>query len=174
MDDILIRLLGSLVIQSFLAIGGIYVILAELQRVVVVENGWMTIEEFTSLFALAQAAPGPNTLFISLIGWRIGGIWVGILATIVFVTPSLVLAAALARGWSRWAERPWFALLRRGLIPVTIGLLTASAVLLTEAAATGPGALAVTAGAAALSLTTRLPPVAILGMAAAVGAIGLV
>lgn len=173
MDDMVIRLLGNLFVQSLLAIGGIYVIIAELQRVVVVENGWLTTEEFTSLFALAQAAPGPNTLFISLIGWRIGGLGLGVLATVVFVIPSLVMAGLIARGWSRWADRPWFTLLRRGLVPVTIGLLTASAALLTLAAATGPVALLVTAAAAVLSLTTRLPPVAILGLAGLVGAFGL-
>jgi chromate transporter len=174
MDDSILHLLGSLFVQSLLAIGGIYVIIAELQRVVVVENGWLTTEEFTSLFALAQASPGPNTLFISLIGWRIGGIWVGILTTIVFVIPSLIMAGLIARGWSRWADQPWFALLRRGLVPLTIGLLTASAALLTVASATGYTALVVTAMAATLSLTTRLPPVAILGMAGVVGAFGLV
>lgn len=174
MDDTLLRLLGHLFLQSLLAIGGIYVILAELQRVVVIENGWLTQEDFTSLFALAQASPGPNTLFISLIGWRVAGIPGGILATLVFVLPSLVMSAILARGWSRWSETRWFTVVRRGLVPVTIGLLVSSALLLTMASAVSPTALVVTGGAAALSLGTRLPPVAILGLAGVVGAFGLV
>jgi chromate transporter len=174
MDDTLPRLLGHLFVQSLLAIGGIYVILAELQRVVVVENGWLTPEDFTSLFALAQASPGPNTLFISLIGWRVAGIPGGIMATLVFVLPSLVMSAIIARGWSRWSEKRWFAVLRRGLVPMTIGLLISSALLLTDAAAVSPAALVVTGGAAALSLGTRLPPVAILGLAGLFGAFGLV
>jgi chromate transporter len=174
MDETLLRLLGHLFVHSLMAIGGIYVILAELQRVVVIENGWLTQKDFTSLFALAQASPGPNTIFISLIGWRVAGVLGGILATLVFVLPSMVMSAILARGWSRWTERPWFAVLRRGLVPVTIGLLFSSALLLTNAAAVSPVALVVTGGAAALSLATRLPPVAILGLAGIVGAFGLV
>jgi chromate transporter len=174
MDDTLLRLLGHLFVQSLLAIGGIYVILAELQRVVVIENGWLTLEDFTSLFALAQASPGPNTLFISLIGWRVAGVPGGILATLVFVLPSLVMSGILARGWSRWSDRRWFTVLRRGLVPVTIGLLVSSALLLTSAAAVSPAALLVTGGAAGLSLGTRLPPVAILGLAGVFGAFGLV
>lgn len=174
MDDTLIALLGHLLIQSLLAIGGIYVIIAELQRVVVVENGWLSAADFASLFALAQAAPGPNTLFIALIGWRMAGLVGGVLATLVFVFPSLVMASLIAHGWSRWAQRRWFTTLRRGLVPLTVGLLASSAILLTQTAAVNAAALAVTMGAAALTLGTRLPPVAILGMAGVLGAFGLV
>ncbi len=174
MNEDLLSLLGHLVVQSLLAIGGIYVILAELQRVVVVENGWLTLEEFTSLFALAQASPGPNTLFVSLIGWRMAGVTGGILATLVFVLPSLILAGAVARGWNRWSERRWFVVLRRGLVPLTIGLMASSALLLTVAAAPDIATLAIAAASFALLLCTRAPPFAILAAAGALGAFGLV
>lgn len=174
MDENLLSLLGHLIVQSLLAIGGIYVILAELQRVVVVENGWLTLEDFTSLFALAQASPGPNTLFVSLIGWRMAGVTGGILATLVFVLPSLILAGAVARGWNRWSERRWFVVLRRGLVPLTIGLMASSALLLTLAAATGVPTLAIAAASFTLLLATRAPPFAILAGAGALGAFGLV
>lgn len=174
MDDAILSLLGHLVAQSLMAIGGIYVVVAELQRVVVVENGWIGAEEFASLFALAQAAPGPNTIFVALVGWRMAGLWAGILAIFVFVLPSFILSVLLASGWSRWSNQRWFGLFRKGLIPVTVGLLASSAALLTQTAAVNPAALGVTAGSAALSLTTRLPPLAILAMAATIGAFGLV
>lgn len=174
MDEDLLSLLGHLMVQSLLAIGGIYVILAELQRVVVVENGWLTLQDFTSLFALAQASPGPNTLFVSLIGWRMAGVTGGILATLVFVIPSLVLAGAVARGWNRWSERRWFVVLRRGLVPLTIGLMASSALLLTVAAAPGLISLAIAAASCGLLTFTKAPPIAILGAAGALGAFGLV
>ncbi len=173
MAEGLINLLGHLALQSLLAIGGIYVILAELQRVVVVENGWMSPEEFTSLFALAQASPGPNTLFVTLIGWRLHGIGGALLATGVFVTPSLIIAGFVARAWNSWSRQRWFVVLRKGLVPMTVGLIASSAVLLTIASATGPVSLLITVGAMALSLGTKLPPVAILAVGAAIGMIGL-
>ena len=80
----------------------------------------------------------------------------------------------MARGWSRWADERWFDLLRKGLVPVTVGLLASSAALLTQTSAVSPMALGVTGGAAALSLRTRLPPLAILSLAAILGALGLV
>ncbi len=59
-------LLPHLLAQSLMAVGGIYVVLAELHRVVV-QSGMMSDREFTDLFALAQAAPGPNSMFIALL-----------------------------------------------------------------------------------------------------------
>lgn len=174
MDDTILSLLGYLVAQSLMAIGGIYVVVAELQRVVVVENGWIGAEDFAALFALAQAAPGPNTIFVALVGWRMGGLAAGALAITVFVLPSFILSVLLAKGWSRWADQRWFGLLRKGLVPVTVGLLAASAALLTKTTAESPMALLITAGAAGLALSTRLPPLAILALAAILGAIGLV
>ena len=150
MDDAVLSLFGHLILQSLMAIGGIYVVVAELQRVVVVENGWMGAEDFASLFALAQAAPGPNTIFVALVGWRMAGLWVGALAVVVFVLPSFILSVLLARGWSRWADQRWFGLLRKGLVPVTVGLLASSAALLTQTASVTPVAMCVTGGAAAL------------------------
>ena len=174
MDDAVLSLFGHLILQSLMAIGGIYVVVAELQRVVVVENGWMGADDFASLFALAQAAPGPSTIFVALVGWRMAGLWVGALAVVVFVLPSFILSVLLARGWSRWADQRWFGLLRKGLVPVTVGLLASSAALLTQTASVTPVAMCVTGGAAALSLRTRLPPLAILALAAILGAAGLV
>lgn len=174
MDEMILSLLGYLLAQSLMAIGGIYVVVAELQRVVVVENGWIGAEDFAALFALAQAAPGPNTIFVALVGWRMGGLWAGLLAITVFVVPSFILSVLLARGWSRWADQAWFGVLRKGLVPVTVGLLASSAALLTKTSAVSPVALGITAGAAGLALTTRLPPLAILSLAALLGAVGLV
>ena len=137
MDDAVLSLFGHLILQSLMAIGGIYVVVAELQRVVVVENGWMGADDFASLFALAQAAPGPSTIFVALVGWRMAGLWVGALAVVVFVLPSFILSVLLARGWSRWADQRWFGLLRKGLVPVTVGLLPSSAALRSEEGGVG-------------------------------------
>ena len=54
---------------SLLSVGGISTILPEMHRIVVEANGWVSAAEFTQLFAVSQAAPGPNVLIASLIGW---------------------------------------------------------------------------------------------------------
>jgi len=173
LDSDVLTLLGHLAGQSLMAIGGIYVVLGELHRVVVVSHGWLTPADFTGLFALAQAAPGPNMMFVTLIGWRMGGVPGAVAATLAFVGPASILAMMVAQLWTTWGEKRWFVLLRRGLVPMTVGLMVASAWLLTSAASIGWGGHVVTAGAAALALRTRLHPVAILAIAAALGAAGL-
>ena len=168
--DLLLLLLG----QSFLAIGGLWVVLAELYRVIVVVNGWVSATEFTSLFALAQASPGPNALFVTLVGWRMAGIPGGIAATAAFMLPAALLVAVVSRMWNRWQERRWFAAVQSGLIPLTIGLMAASAWLLINAASWYWQGYLVTALATAVALWTRLPPVVILAVAAVAGATGMV
>ncbi|MCG6122259.1 MAG: chromate transporter [Microvirga sp.] len=174
MDEPLRQLVVFLATQSLLAIGGVYVVLAELHRVVVSVNGWLTDEEFTALFAVAQASPGPNMLFVTLIGWKIAGVGGGIAATTAFIAPAVIAAASAARMWVAWGEARWFRLLRRALVPLTVGLMLASAWLFILSAAPTWARLAVVAAAAGLSLTTRLPPIAILAAAACLGAMGLV
>jgi len=41
---------------------------------------WITAPQFGAMFALAQAAPGPNMMVVTLIGWHVAG-WQGVLVT---------------------------------------------------------------------------------------------
>lgn len=170
----MLELVLHLMLQSLLSIGGLSVILAELHRVVVLANGWMTDTEFASMFALAQASPGPNMLFITVIGWSVAGIGGALAATAAFLLPSSMVAALIARRWQAWHARPWFIVLRRGLVPLTVGLVIASGVLVAEAAADRWTGYAVTAVATGAMLAFRLHPVLVLTVAAALGAVGLV
>src|SRR3546814_3861006 len=65
-DDPLFGLLVQLVLLSLVAIGGVNTVLPELHRLIVTEGGWMSGAEFTALYALAQSAPGPNVIFVTL------------------------------------------------------------------------------------------------------------
>ena len=170
--DPIYTLIGHLLVLSLLAIGGVNVILPDLHRVVVLQESWLTDEEFTNFYALAQAAPGPNMLFVTLIGWSLGGVAGGILATLALCGPPLVLAYGMARLWLAWGEQWWFKLLQRGLAPVTIGLVCASAWLLTDAAASGWQSYVITAVAAVIIGTTRTHPIFILAAAGGLGIAG--
>lgn len=172
--DPLIDLVLHLLVLSLVAVGGINVILPDLHRVAVLGEGWMTDEEFTTLFALAQAAPGPNMLFVTLIGWKVGGIPGGLAATAAMSGPAVILAYGMARLWLAWGHQPWFTALRNGLAPLTVGLIVASAALLTIAAASGWQSYAVTAVAAAIVIMTRVHPIIVLACAGALGVAGLV
>ena len=76
MNDTLIAIATIFSQLSLLAFGGGNTILPEMQRQVVDVHHWMSAHEFTALFALAEAAPGPNMMIVSLVGWHVAG-WSG-------------------------------------------------------------------------------------------------
>lgn len=157
---------------SLLAFGGGNTILPEMQRQVVEVHHWMTASEFSSLFALAQAAPGPNMMIVTLVGWHVAG-WAGMLVTSVakFGPSSLVTVAAL-HAWDRFKDRPWQRSAQRGLVPVTAGLVAASAMLIAKASDHTWIAWAITGVCAVLALRTKIHPLWLLAAGSLVGLTG--
>ena len=139
---------------SLLAFGGGNTILPEMQRQVVDIHHWMTAQEFGALFALAQAAPGPNMMVVPLVGWHVAG-FSGVLVTSLakFGPSSLVTGFAL-RLWERFKDRPWRRTVQAGLVPVTAGLVTASAIIITHASASSWGTILIAASVAIATTTT--------------------
>ncbi len=157
---------------SLVAVGGVAPVLPEMQRQVVEVHRWMSPSEFAALFALAQAAPGPNMLVVTLVGYHVAG-WPGALAaTLGMIGPSSLLTWAVANAWHRFRDRPWRTALQAGLVPVTVGLVAAGAALLAASTATSWPTAAITTAAAASVLLTRWHPLWLLGAGALLGALG--
>lgn len=154
---------------SLVAIGGVNVTLPEMQRQIVEVHRWMSPAEFVALYALAQAAPGPNMLVSTVVGWRVAG-WTGALAaTVGMVGPSSLLTWATSSAWHRFRDKPWRKRIQAGLTPVTVGLVVTSAAVLTLSTDTSwwTGALSVVT--ALVVLFTRLHPLLMLAAGALVG-----
>lgn len=159
---------------SLLAFGGGTSILGEMQRQVVNVHGWMSAQDFAALYALAQAAPGPNMLVVTLIGWQVAGLPGALTATAGLCAPSSVLTFFTARLWYRFRDAPWRRIVQSGLMPVTAGLVMGAAGLLARTTSAHWDTAALTALALLLFLFTRLHPLIVLAGAAALGAAGLV
>ncbi|SDD66814.1 chromate transporter [Paraburkholderia lycopersici] len=157
---------------SLLAFGGGNTILPEMQRQVVEVRHWMPASEFSALFALAQAAPGPNMMVVTLVGWHVAG-WAGMLVTSIakFGPSSLVTIAAL-HAWDRFKDRPWRRIAQKGLVPVTAGLVAASAVLIAKASDPSWIAWAITGVCAVLAFRTKIHPLWLLGAGSLIGLTG--
>jgi chromate transporter len=168
----LVTLAGLFAELSLLAVGGANALVPEMQRQVQAQ-GWMQQSEFAALFALAQAAPGPNMLVVTLVGWRVAGLSGALVATGAFVVPTGVLTYAVSRVWERFREARWRRMIQAGLTPVTVGLVMAAAVLLCRAAALDTRLLLLSAAVAVVLLTTRLHPLWLLAAGAALGAAGI-
>ena len=174
MNDSLSRLSLLFLQMSLLAFGGANTVLPEMQRQVVDVNHMMTPHTFASLFALAHAAPGPNMMVVSLIGWNVAGFSGAVLSMLCMVGPSAVLTFYVSRAWDRFRDAPWRGIVQKGLLPVTAGLLISSAILLIRATTLDWSLGLLTLAVTALLLTTKLHPMLVLGGAAALGAVGMV
>ncbi|WP_118181551.1 chromate transporter [Paraburkholderia phosphatilytica] len=158
---------------SLLAFGGGNTILPEMQRQVVDVHHWMPASEFSALFALAQAAPGPNLMVVTLVGWHVAG-WAGMLVTsIAKFGPSSVVTVLALHAWNRFKDRPWRKIAQRGLVPVTAGLVAASAMLIAKASDASWIAWGITGVCAVLSLRTRVHPLVLLAAGSVVGLVVL-
>jgi chromate transporter len=147
---------------SLVSVGGMPSVMPEMQRVVVEVQGWMSAAEFTQLFAIAQAAPGPNVLVTALIGWKVAGVGGGAAALGAFCAPAAALAYAIGGFWDRMRDAPWRKVFQRALVPISVGFIVSGGyVLATPGGLEWRGALIAGAAAAILS-RSKLNPLWIL------------
>lgn len=173
MSDALLALAAIFSELSLLAFGGGNTILPEMQRQVVDVHHWMSEAQFSAMFALAQAAPGPNMMIVTMIGWHVGG-WPGFLvSTLAKFGPSSVVTALSLHAWDRFKDHPWRRAVQLGLAPVTIGLVAASAALISHASNRTAIQWAITAVVAVLAYRTRAHPLWLLAGGALVGVSGV-
>lgn len=171
---VLFELALQFLVLSLLSIGGANAIIPEIHLRAVDIERWMTDADFSQMFALSQAAPGPNVLIVSLIGWKVAGVAGALVAMLAMCGPSSVLTYQVARVWDRFRDAPLRIAIERGLAPVTAGLILASGYVLTRTTDHGWAAFAVTGTTLLLAMTTRLHPLWMLAAAAGLGALGVV
>ena len=170
---VLIEVASQFLTLSLLSIGGANAILPEIHLRAVELQGWMTDADFSQMFALSQAAPGPNELIVSLVGWKAAGVAGALVAMLAMCLPSSVLTYQIAKVWDRFRDAPWRIATQTALAPVTVGLILASGYVLTRTMDHDWIAYGLTATTAALALVTRVHPLWFLGLAGLLGAFGL-
>ncbi len=127
----LLQLWLHFMMLSMLAVGGAITTAPDMQRYLVAGHGWMTDEQFTTGVAIAQAAPGPNILFVAVMGWHVAGL-AGVLATLTgIMLPSSMLAMVVGRYGQRRADSLGLRAFTAGLAPLTLGLLLSTGWVLT-------------------------------------------
>lgn len=170
-----LALCGHLALLSLMAVGGGVIMVApEVQSYVVTSRHWLSNEQFAAAYAIAQAAPGPNLLFISLVGWLVAG-WSGAIATTVsIILPSTLLTLALIKVRTRQAGNALTQALQQAFAPISIGLLGATALIFARASNVGWQADVLTLLAALIVLKTRLNPVLLIAAGAIAGVAHLI
>src|SRR5439155_20293378 len=121
------------VVICFVAVCGPSSLLPEIHRYVVEAHYFLTSAESTEIYTLAQVAPGPNFMYVTLIGWQVAG-WAGAAATTIpLLVPAATLTLLVGHLNERCPNAPIGRAIRRGLAPITIGLTFASATILMRA-----------------------------------------
>jgi chromate transporter len=130
---VILQILFTFSVLSLVAIGGANAVLPEMHRQLVELRGWLDDATFSQLYALAQAAPGPNILVASVMGWRIAGAGGMAAATFGMLVPAAVLAWYMAGLMHRLRGAAWLKPAQGGLVPVAIGLILAAGITMAEA-----------------------------------------
>ena len=159
---------------SCIAFGGATALLPEMHRVVVEQHHWLDDATFTHLYAIAQAAPGPNVLVVTLIGWEIGGLAGALATTLAMCLPMSIAIYLLIDRWESFSGKRWQQAVSLGVAPLAVGLIFSGASLIARSAGLGWGGAALVVATVALSLRTRWHPLWFIGLGALLGGLGWV
>jgi len=187
-----LNLFGHFLTLSMMSVGGAISTTSEMHRFLVDQHHWLSQEQFNQSIALAQAAPGPNVLFVALMGWHVGmnagstgAALFGVLVTMVgIMTPSTIITYTAARWGHRNRDLRAVRAFKQGMAPVVIALLLSTAWIMASSAAAATGTVRdmlahwpvwLTVVASGLIIwRTRIHLLWLLAAGAALGALGLI
>jgi chromate transporter len=180
-----LALLAHFAALSLLGVGGAIATAPEMHRYLVGDRMWLTDAQFSSSVALAQAAPGPNVLFVGLLGWNVGlhsgGYGMALLGLTVTLTGVLVPSSLLTYVSASWGHRNRemraVRAFKQGMAPIVIALMVATAWLLTAThghAVRDAPLWALTVVSTLLVWGTRIHLLWLIGGGALLGALGWV
>ena len=136
-----LNLLAHYLALSLLSVGGAITTLPEMHRFLVDQQRWLSDAQFNASIAIAQASPGPNVLFVALMGWNIGinagGMGSALIGALLTMTGILLPSTTLSYLTARWShrnrDRRSVRAFKQGMSPIVIALLVATGWLLASA-----------------------------------------
>jgi len=133
-----LHLFGQFMLLSLMSVGGAMSTSAEMHRFLVEQHHWLTQTQFNESIAIAQAAPGPNVLFVALMGWNVGlnagslaAAFGGVAVTMIgIMLPSTTLTYMAAQWGYRNRDLRAVRAFKQGMAPVVIALLISTSIIL--------------------------------------------
>ena len=178
-----LTLFGHFLSLSLLSVGGAITTAPDMHRFLVDRQHWLSDPQFSASIAIAQAAPGPNVLFVALMGWNVGlnagGIPMALVGILISMTGIMLPSTTLTYMAARWSqanrERRGVRAFKQGMAPIVVALLVATGWILTTGNnyATGNWPLWLVTGVTTLVVwRTRLHLLWLLGAGALLGWFG--
>ena len=172
--DFLMALLWQFMMLSLVAIGGANAALPEIHRLVVEIKNWMGDKEFSELFAIAQAAPGPNVMVVTIIGWKLAGFLGAIVTTIGMCAPSSLIAYFTERLSGQFKTSRVKRILQKSFFPITVGIVLASGYLLASGLEQNWKTIVIISMTVCIILFTRINLIVLLIIGALAGIVGVI
>ncbi len=177
----LVQVLWQFLSLSLFSLGGGNTLLAEYHHLAVAQFCWLTNTQFADLYALAEAAPGPSSMLVGLLGlgagWREGPFWALLSAygaEAAILLPSTLLMVMACLSWKRLEHSPWRVAFERGLGPITLGILFAVGLKILRTADTNWAGVVVSVLVCVLMLRTRISPLWFMAVAGVLGGLGVI
>ncbi|MBU3639903.1 chromate transporter [Polynucleobacter sp. AP-RePozz3-80-G7] len=159
---------------SLVAFGGVNALLPELLNLAVYQEHWIDLQTFSDYFAIAQAAPGPNFMTVTLLGWHIYGVLGAFIATLAIAWPSSILIYFLQRFIMGIQDPIKKKSIQYAAAALAIGLVLSSAWQIAIQINHGAAAYALTFGTIAITLFTRWHPLYLIAIGGALGILGFI
>jgi chromate transporter len=177
----LLVVISTFLSLSLFSLGGGNTLLAEYHHLSVDQYCWLTPSQFADLYALAEAAPGPSSMIVGLLGmgaaWREGPFWAlfsAYAAELAVLLPSTLLMVLACLSWNRLKDSPWRLAFERGIGPITLGILFAVGLKILQTSNHVLPAYAVSITVCVLMLRTRLSPLWFMAVAGLLGGLGVI
>jgi chromate transporter len=172
--SILLGLFLKLSAFSLVAFGGVNALLPVLFNLAVHQEQWIDVQTFSDYFAIAQAAPGPNFMTVTLIGWHVYGVLGALLATLAIAWPSSIMIYFLQRLIMSMKNTLNKKTIQYAAAALAIGLVLASAWEIALQINQSPAAYLLTIGTIAITFFTRWHPLYLIAIGGALGVFGFI
>ena len=164
----------KLSVFSMIAFGGVNALLPELLNLAVNQERWIDLQTFSDYFAIAQAAPGPNFMTVTLLGWHIYGIIGALVATFAIVWPSSILIFFLQRFILGIQDPIKKKAIQYAAAALAIGLVLSSAWEIALQINHGTAAYILTIATIGLTVFTRWHPLYLIAVGGVLGVLGII
>jgi chromate transporter len=172
--SILLSLFLKLSAFSLVAFGGVNALLPVLFNLAVHQERWIDVQTFSDYFAIAQAAPGPNFMTVTLIGWHVYGVLGALLATLAIAWPSSIMIYFLERFMMRMKNPLTKKTIQYSAAALAIGLVLASAWEIALQINQSRAAYLLTIGTIAITFFTRWHPLYLIAIGGVLGVLGFI
>lgn len=177
----LVAVIWDFLSLSLFSLGGGNTLLSEYHYLSVSKYCWLTSSQFADIYALAEAAPGPSSMIVGLLGlgaaWKEGPFWgvlSGFTAEAAILLPSTLVMVVACLSWNRMRDSPWRIAFERAMGPITLGILFAVGLKILHTADTNTPGVIVSVVVCILMLRTRISPLWFMAVAGVLGAFGVI